>query len=133
MIYPEVEVENFIKRLKENEFFKDFEIIKSFDNKIKPTIMDNCVIAVKFCDVECEKNSIGELENYGKFSISAKVFIPFGIECNFIKIMDELFKSIDNFNITGVKAFEPKRDRVTECFVFETIITFNGGIVFGGM
>lgn len=134
MIYLENIVNEFISKIEKNDFFSDKKVIRSYPVSFKQTLLKNPVIAVSFKDINMDENSVGENVKSCVYSISANIYVPF--LCSNItaeKIVSEICKSIDDFEILGIKVSKTTSDSVTECYVTETVFTFNGETQFGGI
>lgn len=132
MIFIDNFLEEFIKKIKSNSFFDDKKVIRSYPVSVKETLLKQPVIAISFKDIDVDENSVGENVKLGFCSISANIYIPF--LCKNItseKIVSEIAKSVDDFNILSIKVTETLEDSVTECYVTKTVFTFNGEFKFG--
>lgn len=134
MAYLENVVNDFINKIKKNEFFNNKKVIRSYPASHKYTLLKEPVIAVSFKDVDINENAVGENVKSGTYSISANIYIPFLCgNVNAEKIVAEICKSVDDFDILGVKVSKTTSDSVTECYVTQTVFTFNGEIQIGGI
>ncbi len=135
MAYLDNIVNQFIEKVKKNDFFNNKKVIRSYPSSTKYTLLKEPVIAVSFKDVNLNENAVGENVKSGSYSISANIYIPFlcGNSGNVTaeKIVSEICKSVDDFDILGIKISKTISDSITECYITETVFTFNGELEFG--
>ncbi len=133
MLYIEKTVNDFISKLNKSDYFKDKIVLHSYPSSHKYTLLKKPIIAVSFKEINVNESAVGENFKAGTYCVCANIYIPF--LCNNIsaeEIVSEICKSVDDFDIVGIKVSKTIVDSLTECYVTETEFTFNGEVQFGG-
>lgn len=85
-------------------------------------------------EIALDEASIGENVKRGSILIYANIYIPFTLNgVNAEKIVCQICKSIDDFNIASIRVSETAPDMKTECYVTKTVFTFNDEFMLGGV
>ena len=133
MIYPNRIIEDFIYKLRENDYFYDKKIVRAYPVEAKETLIKAPIISVGIKEMKFDESSIGDNIKFGNISVGANIYIPFSAnDITSEEIVCELCKSVDEFNIVSIKASEIKANTDLNCFIVKTVFTFNDEIQFGG-
>lgn len=134
MIFPDEIIDDFIGRLKLNAYFDDKKIMRAFPHSVKPTLPRRAAVVAGIKEIALDEASIGENVKRGSISIYANIYIPFTLNgVNAEKIVCQICKSIDDFNIASIRVSETAPDMKTECYVTKTVFTFNDEFMLGGV
>lgn len=124
-------VPDFIEKIKANKYFDNIQVVRAYPNVIKPTLLENAVVAVGIKEINVDESSLGESIKAGTVSLFTNIYVPYSFDKgNFEKIVFHICGIASDFNIVSVNVSEISVCSAAECFVMKAVFTFNNEICF---
>jgi hypothetical protein len=132
-MYLSDKIDFLIEKLKENCYFDNVKIIKSYPYSKKDTRLSKTVVAVSPSKIEAQNISIGNDTLYGDYSVDFDVFIPIqsGSPVD-SSVIEQIVVTLSECQPKSVYVSEISVNNSISCCLAKCTFTFNGKIEIGG-
>lgn len=120
-------------KMNKSPAFKGIKVITAYENKIKPTRLNNPVIALGFDCINLDSQSIDESERSGEIKIFADIYVPQKSKAyNAQEIFVNICELMGCFNVLSVSAGRLAYDAQAQAFLLNAGLCFRDTVDFGG-
>lgn len=131
MIKADNIIDDFIAKIRANQYFSDKKVVCAYPYSVKPTVLKKVVVAAGIKEIHLSDASVGQNVKAGSYSVFADAFIPFALSDTVPRqIVSEICKSVIKDNIVSVYVSEIKASRTAQCLVLRMDLTFNDELCF---
>lgn len=124
---------DFVRFMKNDEFFSGVKIIHAYPFNKKPERLDYPIVAVGFSQIRLKPKHIGSNIKSGEVSIFADIYVPSKMKTDCIyDIMCHICNAAGHMNASSVFCDNTEYYKKAEAYITKIFITFNSEVSFGG-
>lgn len=125
--------ESIIKRLRQDDGFKNITVTSAYPAGIKPTRLGRVCVAVGIGKISVNPVCIDDEVHGGEVTVFADIFIPLRDDCRRAqKIFARMCACLADFGIASISAERITADSAVEAYVLKTAVTLSDRAEFGG-